>query len=182
MSDSDQSVEERNKATIRRFIEEAQNTHDLDLMDEISMPDCQLHHPAAKSVASTPEERDVVINEVRRSFSDFYFEIQDLVAEGNLVAARLINHATNDGPMGPAKAVSNKVMAQPVQVIYTMSEDGRIADVRIEEDIFGMMEQLGQTPGPARRLYWMSRLGVFRFLQRIGKLPREQDGGTVLGS
>ena len=178
MDDAGESLEERNKATVRRFIEEAQNEHDLDLMGELSLPDCVLYHPAAQRPAASHAERNEVFEEVMHSFPDIYFQIHDLLAEGDLVAARVTNHATNAGPFGPAKAVSGKVMAQPVQLIYRLSE-GRIAEVRIAEDVFGMMEQLGEAPGNARRLYWMTRLGVISFLQRIGKLPRERE--TTLG-
>jgi len=161
-----------NKELIRRFIEEGQNRHDYDLIDAFSTEDCVIHHPAARKPASEADDRRRMAEELWEAFSDFRFGIEDMVAEGDWVAVRLTAHATNDGPLGPNKDVSGKTVAQPVQVHYRL-RDGKIAEVWIEEDVYGMLLQLGLIPKSPRLLHWMNRLGIMRLLQMAGKVPKE---------
>ncbi len=50
--------------------------------------------------------------------------------------------------------------------------DGKIAEVRIREDLLQMLDQLGAIPDNPRLLYWMNKLGVLKLLQALGKVPK----------
>jgi predicted ester cyclase len=170
---------ERNKEIVRTFIEEAQNAHSHERADELVVDDIVLVHPAMRKPARGRETLRLMAEELWLSFPDFRFEIEDMVADGDYVAVRFTAHATNDGPLGPAKSVSGNRMAQPGMTVYRL-ENGKIAEGRIQEDIYGMLEQLKLVPGTPRLLYWMKRLGIVFVLQKLGKIPREGEE-TMLG-
>ena len=169
---------ERNKAIVRKFVEEGQNAHSHERAEELSVEDLVLHHPAMREPARGHETLRMMGDELWVAFPDFRFEIQDMVAEGDHVAVRFIAHATNEGPLGPGKNVSGNRMAQPGMTVYRLA-DGKIAEGRIQEDIYGMLEQLKLIPGTPKTLYWLKRLGIVRVLQKLGKIPREGEETTL---
>ena len=172
------SLEERNKATLRYFVEDCQNAHSHEKIEEVAARDIKVYHPAMREPAQGREIMRTMGDELWVAFPDFRFEIRDMVAEGDHVALRFTAHATNEGPLGPGKNVSNNRMAQPGMTVYRL-EDGKIVEVRIQECIYGMCEQLKLVPGSPRVMYWLKRLGIVRVLQKMGKIPKEGDETTL---
>jgi predicted ester cyclase len=172
-------VIERNKEIVRLFITEGQNAHSHERSEELSTPDLVLHHPAMLKPARGHETLRKMGDELWAAFPDFRFQIEDMVAEGDRVAVRFTAHATNEGPLGPGKQISGNRMAQPGMTVYRLTDDGKIAEGWIQEDIYGMLEQLKLIPGTPKVLYWMKRLGIVRLLQKLGKIPREGEETTL---
>ena len=79
---------EENKAAQRRIIEEVINRKDLDLADELFAEEHELH-PEAAGVARGPEGMKRAFAGLHEEFPDIWVEIEDMVAEGDVVAARL---------------------------------------------------------------------------------------------
>jgi C-1 hydroxylase len=131
------SVAEENKALFRRFIE-AWNAGDADAMWRLWAPD-MVHHDRARDCG--PNDVYALMSSFVSAFPDLRFQIEDLIADGEMVAARMTARATQQGefmglpPTGRPVAVT--VMGQ-VRIV-----DGRIAEHWNVMDEVHLLQQLG---------------------------------------
>jgi predicted ester cyclase len=65
------------------------------------------------------------LNDVHEAFPDYRWELQDLMVEGDTIAARLIGQGTHTGPFGGIAPTGRLVRTQEL-VIYRVA-DGKIA-------------------------------------------------------
>jgi predicted ester cyclase len=125
------SVEE-NKALVRREQDELWNqTGNLEAAEELFAPE---QAEAAKQEAS----------DFRRGFPDVVSTIEDLVAEGDRVAARWRARATHQGEYVGVPPTGKEVEFTGISV-YRI-EGGRIAESWTVEDQVGLMRQIGAVP------------------------------------
>jgi steroid delta-isomerase-like uncharacterized protein len=82
----------------------------------------------------------------RSAFPDIVVNVEDVVAEGDLVAARWISTGTHKGPLFGIPATGRAVRVSAM-VVYRI-EGGRLAEGWINRDDLGMMRQLGVVPTP----------------------------------
>lgn len=132
---------EEGKAVIRR-VYEAINDGRLDDIDPLIASD----FPGVAGRTGPAAFRQNV-EALRTGFPDVRFSIEDLVAERDRIVVRWIWHGTHTGPfrgLGPSgRHVSNSGIA-----IYQI-RDGRVANVWLETDRLGVLEQVGAAPKPA---------------------------------
>jgi predicted ester cyclase len=127
---------EENKAVVRREQEELWNhTGNLDAAEEIFAPD---YVEAAKQEAA----------DFRQGFPDVRSTIEDLIAEGDKVAARWMAHATHQGEYMGIRPTGKEVEFTGISV-YRI-EGGKIAESWTVEDELGLMQQIGAVPGPGQ--------------------------------
>ena len=95
------STTEENKAQFRRAYEEVLNQGDVSAVDELITPDF-FNHAAPPGTNRGPESTRWLATMLRTAFPDLRFTIEELVAEGDIVAGRLTISAV---PMkGPLRA------------------------------------------------------------------------------
>ena len=139
----------------RRLIEEGFNAGDLDVADELVAPDMAEHQSFGPDHAPGPEGVKAVISSLRRAFSDFHLEIEDLAVAGDTVWLRMTGSGTNDGSfMG--NPPTGRTMRTPVFDALRV-EDGLIVEHWGVPDRLGTLFQLGlarppqpSSPSPAR--------------------------------
>jgi predicted SnoaL-like aldol condensation-catalyzing enzyme len=85
---------EENKAAQRRIIEEVINRKILDLADKLFSEEHELH-PEAVGVARGPEGMKRAFAGLHEEFPDIHVEIEEMVAEGDVVATRLTFSGTH---------------------------------------------------------------------------------------
>ena len=125
---------EENKALVRKEQEELWNhTGNLDAAGELFAPE--------QAEAARQEAADF-----RRGFPDVVSIIEDLIAEGDMVAARWSSRATHLGGYVGVPPTGNEVEFTGISV-YRI-EGGRIAESWTEEDELGLMRQIGAVPEP----------------------------------
>jgi predicted ester cyclase len=125
---------EENKALVRKEQEELWNhTGNLDAAGELFAPE--------QAEAARQEAADF-----RRGFPDVVSIIEDLIAEGDMVAARWSSRATHLGEYVGVPPTGNEVEFTGISV-YRI-EGGRIAESWTEEDELGLMRQIGAVPEP----------------------------------
>ena len=90
------SVEE-NKTSARRIIEEAVNKGNLAVVDEILAPNYVYHSDSGD--VKGPEGLKQYFTVLRTAFPDVNITIEDMVAEGDMVAYRFICKGTFKGEM-----------------------------------------------------------------------------------
>jgi len=80
------SSEARNKATMHRFIEEVYHKGNMDVFDEVFAENCIIHINEKTASLETAKRQTRMINGMYR---DIKVTIDDIIAEGDLVAMRV---------------------------------------------------------------------------------------------
>ena len=120
---------ERNKAVVRRLVDEVMNTGRLDSIAELFSP-------------NLVAEAERWIAPFRSSFPDMRMDIVDLIAEGDKVVGRFACSGTHLGEWRGHTPTGRRFEAVDEVYFFELSE-GRIVDAWGVEDTFGRMEQLG---------------------------------------
>jgi steroid delta-isomerase-like uncharacterized protein len=133
---------ETNKAIVRRYIEEVLNNQRRDLIDEFLLESVELHGtgPAIVGRAAVAEWYATFAT----AFPDWHTTIDDMVAEGEKVVARITSSGTHQGEM-QGIAATGKPYTQHAIVIYRLT-NGKIVEARLQTDMLSMMQQLGLMP------------------------------------
>lgn len=133
-----------NKALSRRFMEEAFNAGNLDVIDELVAPGFVNHDPAAPESTVGPEAAKASIEGYRMAFPDLRIKVEDQIADDDRVVTRWSGTGTHQGElMGiPATGKQSTVTGISIDLIV----DGRIAESWTNWDTLGMLQQLGVVP------------------------------------
>ncbi len=134
---------ETNKAIVRRYFEQVFNEQRYDLADEFLAESIELHG------SGLPPGLEVVkqwFTGFATSFPNGQTIIEDVVAEGNRVVARITFKGTHLGEMQGIPA-TGKMVNLPGITIFRM-DNGKIAEGWMVNDNLGMMQQLGVIPAP----------------------------------
>ena len=92
--------QERNKAIVRRFIDEVQSQHRLEVADEIMVPHMVDHFFEMQGIPEPPDPVEAFkrfYTGILAAFPDVTATIHSMVAEGNLVATYKTLHGTHLG-------------------------------------------------------------------------------------
>jgi len=139
---------ELNKELVRRMTD-AINRRDFDELDAVVAPDVVRHCAATPGIeVSSLDEFKTFLRQDLRAVPDSRQEIQQMLAEGDRVAARVIYRGTQTGPMGPFPP-SGKRLELPFIGILRI-RDGKIAEIWVEWDNMAALAQLGHLPPPGQ--------------------------------
>jgi predicted ester cyclase len=133
----------------RRLIEDGFNSANPDVADELIADDLVEHQWFGPEHAPGPEGVKAVIRSLRRAFSDFHLEIEDVAVAGDVVWLRMTGSGTHDGPFMGHEATGRK-MATPVFDALRV-EGGKIVEHWGVPDRLYALVQLGLMTPPARR-------------------------------
>jgi steroid delta-isomerase-like uncharacterized protein len=137
---------EDNKNLVRRYMEVDVNEANIEAANELVTRDFLFHFPGSPA----PMDRAGLAQTTllfHAGFPDQHTTVDDILAEGDKVAARFTFRGTQTGafqgipPTG--KAVTMNGMA-----IWRIA-DGKIAEHWVLFDALGMMQQLGVIPAPS---------------------------------
>lgn len=136
---------EANKALVRRYIGEVLSAGRLELLGELVAADFTDRTPGAEGPARGPEVIRESQRRVRELFAEVQYTIEDLIAEGDRVAARYTVKARGKGGEGAA--------GPPVEItgvtIFRIGE-GKIREAWIVNDQVELLRQLGYTFVPPK--------------------------------
>jgi steroid delta-isomerase-like uncharacterized protein len=135
---------EPNKELVRRLYEEAFNEGDLDLVDELVAPDVVTHNPIILDAPTGPDSIRGGLEMIRKAFPDFHVEVEDLIAEGDRVAALLTMSGTNEGDYRRGGATGKRGTMRAF-FIWRIA-DGKLAESWGLADRFGFLQELGIVP------------------------------------
>ncbi len=135
------SIEE-NKAIVRRFFEEGPSTGDLAAVDKLLSQNFSLHTP----LPSAPGIRGMndIITACRAAFEHLNVTVEDMVAEGDKVAARFIARGVHKGSFMNLPPTGKPITMTGIEIFRI--EDGKIAELWGEANLLGLMVQLGIVP------------------------------------
>jgi steroid delta-isomerase-like uncharacterized protein len=132
------------KAVIRRWVE-AWNAQDLGAAEELLTPEFVRHDANLPDVVGPQAERQYIADTLT-AFPDLHFEIEQLIAEGDLVAARYLVQGTHRGEFFGIPGTGRQVTIQAVES-YRLA-GGKLAEQWVVMDALGLLQQLGAVPGP----------------------------------
>jgi steroid delta-isomerase-like uncharacterized protein len=138
---------QKNKALVRRFVDEVQSAGNIDALDEICSPDF-VNHSAPPGVPSNCEGVKQLTAMFRQAFPDSYFTVEDMMAEGDKVATRKTFHGTHQGEFMGILPTGQQVSMGLIDIVRIA--DGRVVEHWSMGDNLGMMQQLGIVPRPTR--------------------------------
>ncbi len=128
-----------NKQIIRRYYEHLWNRWSLNLANEIIADNITFRGSLAITV-TTRAAFLAYMQLVRTAFPDFHNTIEDLIAEGDQVAARLTYRGTHQGPLIDL-APTNRPITYSGLALFTL-HDGRITNGFVIGDTTALMKQL----------------------------------------
>lgn len=129
-----------NKALVRRYYNDLFNTGNLDAADEL-FADGFVMHEAPPGVQGGRDGIAAVIQEWRSGFPDIHEEVEELVAEGDLVSARFHFTGTHTGSFFGQAATNGKGSMTGMEMFRV--RDGQITDLWYAEKLLEMFIDLG---------------------------------------
>lgn len=134
---------EINKKLMERFVEFI-NTASPALASELVSPKAIFHVPGQPEPLIGPQGYLTIIAMMRSGFSDIQWSIEDMVAEGDSVAARFIMRGTHDGAFFGVPPTGRKIEVRAMNFYRWI--DGKIIEEYGQPDMMGLMQQIGALP------------------------------------
>jgi len=137
--------EEDNKAVIRRWIE-AYNNRDMQAEADVLAPGYVAHVPAAPGPLEGLEAWRKFTAPFVEAFPDLRLTVEDILSEGDKVAARVAFHGTHRGEFQGIAPTVKEVAFSSIEVNRVVG--GKVEEHWVELDLLGLMQQLGAIAEP----------------------------------
>jgi steroid delta-isomerase-like uncharacterized protein len=121
-----------------RILQEVWNAKNPVLIEELYSEDCVIHTPdgEVRGVEGSKRLYQTYIS----SFPDVQFEIQHIVAEGDMASAQLLFTGTHKGPLGKVPASGNFVKV--ANNCFFRFADGKLIEQKGVWDSLSLMRQI----------------------------------------
>lgn len=129
----------QNKAAFRRLVDEAWNQGKLVITDKLYHP--QATWPSNPSLPAGGSGAKAVVELYRQAMPDLQVKFTNLLADGDMVLAWLSLSGTHSGSLMGIPATGKKVSWG--QIIIARFAGGQIVESWSNEDVLGLMQQLG---------------------------------------
>ena len=139
-------MSDENKAILTRFFDEGLSKRNADIVDALARPDFLTHFGGMPEPVRGVDAWKQMASAYFQAFPDMQFTLEDLIAEGDKVAVRWTWRATHKGEFQGVAATGKQVTVGGTG-LYRIT-DGRMAEEWVNDDIFGLMMQLGALGSP----------------------------------
>jgi predicted ester cyclase len=85
---------------------------------------------------------------LRKAFPDIRYDVEELFAQDDKVAARTLLRGTHQGMFMGIPPTGRPVVQEQIHILRFV--DGKIVEHRAVRDDLGMLQQLGVIPAPAQ--------------------------------
>jgi steroid delta-isomerase-like uncharacterized protein len=136
-------MSEKNKAIVKRIVQEIWNGRNLALADELISLD-YVDNVAGSSTPVGPEGFKDAVNGVRDAFPDFAITINDMISEGDKVALVWTFIGTHKGEL-MGIAPTEKLIEFDGIYLYRF-KDGKLVERSGNRNMFKLLSQLGAIP------------------------------------
>ena len=145
MGQKGRRVSDANKAVMERFYAEVVNTGNLDLIDELLTDDFVEYE---EFPGLTPDRAGVkqFFGLFKQAFPDATMTPEQMLAEGDMVAARVRIRGTHRGEFMGVPATGKEIDVEAVDIVQF--HDGIASAHWGVSDVMTMMQQLGAIPEP----------------------------------
>jgi steroid delta-isomerase-like uncharacterized protein len=137
-------MSERNKALVRRVVDEAWNRGNLEVVDEIFAPDYTEHILRPGQEPGIEGYKGRVLT-TRAAFPDLVCDIRGPIAEYDRIALHYTLRGRHDGELGEIPASGQRMSSDGM--VFARFQDGRIVDRWQVHDDLTLLQQIGALPG-----------------------------------
>lgn len=130
-----------NKVAVRRYLDEAWNKGNLDIIDELMAPDYVRYTPAGQLDREGQKQR---IAGFRLAFPDLHLDVDRILAEDDHVAVRVVIRGAHQGPLLGVAPTGQSVTITATDIVRI--EDGKVVEHWGNMDELGLLRQLGAFP------------------------------------
>jgi len=134
---------ETNKRIMHRFTEFI-NTASEKLAAELISPNAVFHVPGRREPLQGPTGYLEIIGVMRSGFPDIQWTLEEMIAEGEKVAARFTMRGTHQGTFSGVPATGKKIEVSAMN-FYRLS-GGQFVEERGQPDLLGLLQQIGAVP------------------------------------
>jgi steroid delta-isomerase-like uncharacterized protein len=138
---------EDNKALVRRFYDEVHNKQNRAVIDDFIDPQ-MVDHAAPPGTPGGIEGVKQTIAMYLTTFPDHQVTVEDMIAEGDKVVARLTVHGTHQGAFLGIPPTGKHWTFTAIDIIRIAG--GKIVEHWNNYDALGLMHQLGVVPAPGQ--------------------------------
>jgi steroid delta-isomerase-like uncharacterized protein len=138
-----ETITETNKAVMNRFVEFI-NTATEKLAEELISPNAIFYVPGQPEPMRGPVGYLTIIKMMRSGFPDIQWSLEDIVVEGDKVAARFIMRGTHRGSFFGVPPTGKSIVVQAMN-FYHLS-GGQIVGEHGQPDFLGLLQQIGAVP------------------------------------
>jgi len=131
-----------NKAAIRRYLDEAWNKGNMDIIDELMAPEYVRYFPTMQLDREGQKQR---IAGFRRAFPDLHLDVDRILAEGDHVAFRVSIRGTHQGPFRGIAPTGKHVTITATDIVRL--DNGKVIEHWGNLDELSLLQQLGSLPG-----------------------------------
>ncbi len=132
-------LEEQNKSVVQRYWNGKWNERRPEILDELQTQDVVYH--GTSEIMKGIEEYRQTYSGYLSAFQDTRIEVEELIAEGDLVMSRAVLHGIHNGELGGIPPTGKEISISAITVFRIV--DGKIAEEWEIIDQLGMMTQLG---------------------------------------
>ena len=131
---------EANRRVMHRFTEFI-NTANEKLAEELISPDAVFHVPGRAEPVRGPAGYLEIIGMMREGFPDIQWTLEEMIAEGDMVAARFTMRGTHRGIFFGVPPTGKAIKVQAMN-FYRLS-GGRFVEERGQPDLLSLLQQIG---------------------------------------
>jgi predicted ester cyclase len=135
----------RNKQLVQTFIQELFTNGDLDAVDRYLDPEFVNHDAPFPGAPDGPEGMRLAAAVFRQALPDWHSEVDQLIAEGDIVVERFTATGTHSGELMGAQPTGKPITLAGIQ-IFRIDGD-KIVERWGRLDEVGLLGQLGLIPG-----------------------------------
>ena len=137
-------IEEQNKALVRRYLEGV-DSYKIEIFDEVFSSDARIYFPGSFEPLSVDQVKQLA-DGFYNAFEVFAHNIRDLIADDDKVLARTRNSVTHTGEFVGISPTGKVIQFGELQLFRI--DEGKIAELWIQEDFLRMYQQLGMELKP----------------------------------
>ncbi len=135
---------EENKAIVRQLWE-AVDRHDVSILDALAAPDVVVHFTGMPEVRGREAWKQLAAA-IFSAFPDLQETAEDVIAEGDRVAARVTWRGTHQGELMGIPPSGKQVTVTGMRIFRLAG--GQVVEEWAIDDMLGLMQQLGVIPAP----------------------------------
>ena len=134
---------EANKHVMHRFVEFI-NSASEKLAEELISPDAVFHVPGRAEPVRGPAGYLEIIGMMRGGFPDIQWTLEEMIAEGDMLAARFTMRGTHRGTFFGVSPTAKPIEVQAMN-FYRLS-GGKFVEERGQPDLLSLLQQIGAVP------------------------------------
>jgi len=134
---------DENKALARRWNEEIWSKGNLSVLDEFLATNFVFNY-APPGMVPNKEAYKLAVTMYHSACPDMYYEIEDVIGEGDKVVVRWVGRGTQKGEIMGIAPTGKSVTVTGISVLQIV--DGKIVKEWTEMDTLGVLQQLGAFP------------------------------------